>query len=108
MVVVHELLQCDDCNTRAGQAVGDDQIGLLADGGTINSYCKKCRRLTYWRYPHVKRYAEHFAVDPLLETFEQPKAQTEIPYIVPDPLLVGFDGMQANESANKTDYDWYG
>ena len=94
MVLVEELLECDDCGARINQTVEDEQIGLLAGGGEIHLYCKACRNISLWHYPRVKMNGNgiHCITDPLLETFEYspPTAAENFP---PDPLLIDYQGI---------------
>ena len=112
MVLVEELLECDDCNARVSQAVEDEQIGLLAGGGQIHLYCKACRSITFWRYPRpdTKRSPLRLTTDPLLETFEfKPKPVETFP---PDPLLVDYQSILAGSELGirkrSVSWDWYG
>jgi hypothetical protein len=113
MVLVEELLECDDCNSRANQAVEDELIGLLSSGGEIHLYCKACRNITLWRYPRLlaKRNGASFTTDPLLETFEHsdPKPIENFP---PDPLLIDYqsilNGSDLGILNRRVEWDWFG
>jgi len=113
MVLIEELLECDDCNSRVSQAVDDEQIGLLAGGGEVELFCKVCRNITSWRYQHTKLNGPRlpFFTEPLLETFEppQPKPLENFP---PDPLLVGFEdllkGSDLSTRKRRFEWEWYG
>jgi len=91
--------------------VEDDQIGLLASHGEVVLFCKACRNLTSWHYPHTdaKRQLRSLATDPLLETFEyrMPEPAQGFP---PDPLFVRFESILSDQAIRMrmTEWDWYG
>ena len=110
MVMMEEALECDHCDAHKRQAVGEDQIRFLSEGGAIRIYCHTCQRQTFWHYPlrKVNPHPAGVATDPLLETFQ--KDEAAIPPIAPiphDPLLVDFDGAAKSHGSEK-DWDWYG
>ena len=113
MLLVEELLECDDCNSLVSQAVEDEQIGLLAGDAEIQLYCKACRNITLWRYPrpHTKRNGLRFTTDPLLETFEhsEPRPAENFPA---DPLLIDYQTILSGSDPGiwnqRVEWDWFG
>src|SRR5690242_18228178 len=103
MVMMEELLECDHCEARKQQAVAEEQIRFLSDGGAVRIYCHTCQRQTFWHYPlhHVDPHPAAVASDPLLETFQKMEAEAILVSVPHDPLLVGYDGVAKSHGEDK-------
>ena len=109
MVMMEELLECDHCEAHKQQAVAEEQIRFLAEGGAVRIYCHTCQRQTFWHFPlhHIDPRPAAVASDPLLETFQKLDREAVLAAMPHDPLLVDYDGAAMTHGEDK-DWDWYG